>query len=247
MKAAEAPTTPAPTAKRRILMVDDHPLMRAGLALLFNSTPDLEVVAEAGSAAAAVGMVSRIKPDVVVLDLGLPDRNGLEVLKDFHALDPNLPVLVVSMHDEMLYAERTLRAGARGYVMKEAGGDRLLEATRAVLEGRVFVSARVSSELLGNLGRKALSTSSKDLMLDRLSDREFEIFRLLGEGQSTRTIAERLRLSPKTVDAHRANIKSKLNLKDGAALVRQAVRWNELQNGGPAAGSGEIAPLPEVE
>ena len=220
-------------AKQRILLVDDHPLMRSGLSLLLNSTPDLEVVAEAGSAAEAVGVLTKINPDIVVLDLGLPDRNGLEVLKDFQAMNPNLPVLVVSMHDEMLYAERTLRAGARGYVMKEAGGEKLLEAVRAVGEGRVFVSAKVSSELLGNLGRRTAANPNRDLMLDRLSDREFEIFRMLGEGHSTRTIAERLRLSPKTVDAHRANIKSKLSLKDGAALVRQAVRWNELQSGRP--------------
>ena len=222
------------TAKQRILLVDDHPLMRSGLSLLLNSTPDLEVCAEAGSAAEAVGLLTKINPDIVVLDLGLPDRNGLEVLKDFQAMNPNLPVLVVSMHDEMLYAERTLRAGARGYVMKEAGGEKLLEAVRAVSEGRVFVSAKVSSELLGNLGRRTAANPNRDLMLDRLSDREFEIFRMLGEGHSTRTIAERLRLSPKTVDAHRANIKSKLSLKDGAALVRQAVRWNELQSGRPA-------------
>lgn len=219
--------------KRRVLLVDDHPLMRSGLSLLVNSSADLEVCAEAGSAAEAVGMISKVNPDIVVLDLGLPDRNGLEVLKDFQAMNPNLPVLVVSMHDEMLYAERTLRAGARGYVMKEAGGDKLLSAIRSVGEGRVFVSDKVSSELLGNLGRKTTANPNRDLMLDRLSDREFEIFRMLGEGHSTRTIAERLRLSPKTVDAHRANIKSKLSLKDGAALVRQAVRWNELQSGRP--------------
>ena len=215
----------------RVLLVDDHPLMRTGLTLLLNATADLEVCAEAGNAAEAIGLITKLSPDIVVLDLGLPDRNGLEVLKDFQALNPNLPVLVVSMHDEMLYAERTLRAGARGYVMKEAGGEKLLLAIRAVSEGRVFVSERVSSELLGNLGRKTSVNPNRDLMLDRLSDREFEIFRLLGEGHSTRTIAERLRLSPKTVDAHRANIKSKLALKDGAALVRQSVRWNELQNG----------------
>ena len=229
MKPHEAAANRPP--KRRILLVDDHPLMRSGLGLLLNSTPDLEVCAEAGCAAEAVGMLTKVNPDIVMLDLGLPDRNGLDVLKDIQALNPDLPVLVVSMHDEMLYAERTLRAGARGYVMKEAGGEKLLEAVRSVGEGRVFVSDKVSSELLGNLGRRTSANPSRDLMLDRLSDREFEIFRLLGEGHSTRVIAERLRLSPKTVDAHRANIKSKLNLKDGAALVRQAVRWNELQSG----------------
>lgn len=234
MKALE-PAAVARPPKHRILLVDDHPLMRSGLTMLLNSTADLEVCAEAGNAAEAVGMILKINPDIVVLDLGLPDRNGLEVLKDFQVMNPNLPVLVVSMHDEMLYAERTLRAGARGYVMKEAGGEKLLEAIRSVAEGRVFVSAKVSSELLGNLGRKTSANPSRDLMLDRLSDREFEIFRMLGEGHSTRIIAERLRLSPKTVDAHRANIKSKLSLKNGAALVRQAVRWNEMQSGRPAA------------
>jgi DNA-binding NarL/FixJ family response regulator len=216
------------TARKRILLVDDHPVMRTGMRLLFANTPDFEVCNEVGNAAEAVGLVTRAKPDIVVLDLGLPDRNGLEVLKDIQALDPNLPVLIVSMYDEMIYAERTLRAGARGYIMKEAGGDKLLEAVRTVLTGKVWVSERVSSELLGNLGRRP--NPGRELMLDRLSDREFEIFRLLGEGHSTRSIAERLSLSPKTVDAHRANIKTKLNMKDGATLVRQAVRWNESQS-----------------
>ena len=226
---------PARPAKRRILLVDDHPLMLSGLSLLINSAPDLEVCAEARNAAEAISMISKFKPDLVVLDLGLPDRNGIEVLKDFQAVAPTLPVLIVSMHDEMLYAERTLRAGARGYVSKQSGGENLLLAIRSVVQGGVFVSDRVSAELLGNLGRKPGVNANRDLMLDRLSDREFEIFRMLGEGHTTRTIAEQLQLSPKTVDAHRANMKSKLGLKSGPMLVRQAIRWTEMQNGNSAA------------
>ena len=228
------PLTVADTRKLRVLLVDDHPLMLAGLTMLINATSDLVVCADAGNASDAIVMVTAQSPDIVVLDLGLPDRNGLEILKDFQALNADLPVLVVSMHDEMLYAERTLRAGARGYVMKDVCGEKLLSAMRSVAEGRVFVSDRVASELLGNLGRRTPSNPNRDLMLDRLSDREFGIFRLLGEGNSTRSIAERLKLSPKTVDAHRANIKTKLALKNGAALVRQSVRWNELQNSHPS-------------
>lgn len=228
------PLTAADTRKLRVLLVDDHPLMLAGLTMLINATSDLVVCADAGNASDAIVMVTAQSPDIVVLDLGLPDRNGLEILRDFQALNADLPVLVVSMHDEMLYAERTLRAGARGYVMKDVCGEKLLSAMRSVAEGRVFVSDRVASELLGNLGRRSPSNPNRDLMLDRLSDREFGIFRLLGEGHSTRSIAERLNLSPKTVDAHRANIKTKLALKNGAALVRQSVRWNELQNSHPS-------------
>jgi DNA-binding NarL/FixJ family response regulator len=225
------PATTAPVSPKgthyRVLIIDDHPLMRAGIKEFLRAAPELEVCAEVGNAAEAVGILAKVNPDIVVLDLGLPDRNGLEVLKDFQTISPLTPVLVVSMYDEMIYAERTLRAGARGYIMKDAFGDKLLDAVRSIIGGKVWVSERVSSELLGNLGRR--HNPGRELLLDRLSDREFEIFRLLGEGHSTRSIAERLRLSPKTVDAHRANIKTKLALKDGAALVRQAVRWHEAQ------------------
>ncbi len=231
-------TNPVERKRLRVLLIDDHPLMRSGIKELLKTTPDLDVCGEVGKASESLGLLEKLKPDLVLLDLGLPDRSGLEVLKDFQAISPALPVLVVSMYDEMLYAERTLRAGARGYVMKEAGGEKLLAAIRAALEGRVWVSDQVSSELLGNLGRR--NTPGRELQLDRLSDREFEIFRMLGEGLSTRDIAERLNLSPKTVDAHRANIKTKLGMKDGAALVRQAVRWTEAQS------SRNVAVQPEL-
>ncbi len=239
MKENGAQMAGQPEGKRlRVLLIDDHPLMRSGIKELLKTTSDMEVCGEVGKASEAFGLLERLKPDLVILDLGLPDRSGLEVLKDFQAVSPTLPVLVVSMYDEMLYAERTLRAGARGYVMKEAGGEKLLAAMHAALEGRVWVSEQVSSELLGNLGRK--NTPGRELLLDRLSDREFEIFRMLGEGLSTRDIAERLNLSPKTVDAHRANIKTKLGLKDGAALVRQAVRWTEAQTSRAAGAAPEL-------
>lgn len=215
-------------SKKRVLLVDDHPLMRNGLRVMIDETGDLEVCQEGGNAAEAVGLVEKSKPDVIVLDLGLPDRNGLEALKDILAIRPDLPALIVSMYDELVYAERTLRAGAKGYLMKECGPEKILDAIRLVLKGGICVSDQVSAQLLGNLGRRA--TPGRELSLDKLSDREFEVFRMLGEGHNTRTIAERLKLSPKTVDAHKANIKTKLAMQDGAQLMRQAVRWAESQS-----------------
>jgi DNA-binding NarL/FixJ family response regulator len=149
------------------------------------------------------------------------------LLKDLHALHPNLPILVISMHDEMLYAERVLRAGGRGYLMKEAGGAKMIGAIHDVLAGRVSVSEKVSSALLGTLHEpRRRATRSR---LDVLTDREFEVFRLIGEGKGTRTIAEQLQLSPKTVDVHRANIKFKLGLRDLPSLIRSAVCWVETR------------------
>jgi DNA-binding NarL/FixJ family response regulator len=213
------------------MLVDDHPMMRGGMKALIQQTTDLEVCAEADTAAEAVVRVKTETPDILILDLTLPDRNGIELLKEIHGLLPGLPVLAISMHDEMLYAERVLRAGGRGYLMKEAGGARMVDAIRDVLAGRVSVSERVSSALLGTLHeprRRAMRSR-----LDVLTDREFEIFRLIGEGKSTRAIAEQLQLSPKTVDVHRANIKSKLGLGDLPSLIRTAVCWVESKELSP--------------
>lgn len=228
---ATAPATPAakppaPTA-RRVLVIDDHPVLRMGISLLINSSPGWIVCAEAGSGQEGLAKAAETKPDLILLDLTLPDRNGLDLLKDFQEALPNVPVLILSMHDEMLYAERALRGGARGYVMKEAGGAKVIEALNTVVEGRVFVSDRVSSDLLGNLNRRNQSAAKSPL--GSLTDREFEIFRLIGEGKSTRIIAAQLGLSPKTVDVHRANIKEKLTIRDLPALIRQAVCWVEGQ------------------
>ena len=239
-KAAEAlPPTPPPipatangasthgASPRRVLIIDDHPVLRMGITLLINNTPGWSVCAEAGSGTEGLDRARVLKPDLILLDLTLPDRNGLDLLQEFQESLPEVPVLILSMHDEMLYAERALRGGARGYVMKETGGAKVIEALNTVIEGRVFVSDRVSSELLGNLNRR--SQTGPRSPLGTLTDREFEIFRLIGEGKSTRVIAAQLGLSPKTVDVHRANIKEKLAIRDLPTLIRQAVCWVEGQ------------------
>ncbi|MEO5961220.1 MAG: response regulator transcription factor [Opitutaceae bacterium] len=224
---ADAASPAAPPTKKRILLVDDHPFMRAGLAGLIERQPDLAIGGEAGNPADAFRELQKIKPDLVLTDLTMPGRSGLEFVKDLRAHDSNLSILVVSMHDELVHAERALRAGARGYIMKEAGGEALLAAIRQVLRGEVYVSPAMSARILEGLStRKPRGSTSP---IEQLTDREFEIFQLIGQGKSTRDIAEQLHLSPKTVDVHRSHIKEKLELKDATALIRHAVRWVETQ------------------
>jgi len=230
-KSPEAAPTPARTGasvapvRKKILLVDDHPFMRAGLAQLIDKQPDMLVAGEAGDAAAAARELARTPVDLVLTDLTMPGRGGMEFIKDLQATQPALPILVVSMHDEVIYAERALRAGARGYIMKEAGGENLLAAIRQVMGGQVYVSPKMSARILDNLSaRKPRGSNSP---IEKLTDREFEIFQLIGQGKSTRDIATQLNLSPKTVDVHRSHLKEKLELKDVTALVRHAVRWIE--------------------
>lgn len=219
-------STAAPPKK--IMLVDDHPMMRAGLAQFINKQPDLEICCEFGSATEAFEGLPKFNPDLVLTDLTLPDKSGIELIKDLLAVTPGLPILVVSMHDETVYAERVLRAGARGYIMKESGGENLLASIRHVLSGQVYVSARISARILENFsGRKPRGSDSP---IQKLSDREFEIFQLIGQGKGTREIAKQLHLSPKTVEVHRGHLKEKLELKDAVALVHSAVRWVESQN-----------------
>jgi DNA-binding NarL/FixJ family response regulator len=222
-----AKTPPAGNARRSILLVDDHPFMRAGLAQLIDRQPDLRVCGEAGNPAEALQALGKGKPDLVLSDLTMPGRSGLEFIKDLRAMHDNLAILVVSMHDESVFAERALRAGARGYIMKEAGGENLLTAIRQVLRGEVYVSPKMSARILEGLsgGRPRGSNSP----IEKLTDREFEVFQLIGQGKSTRDIAGQLHLSTKTVDVHRGNIKEKLGLTDATALIRHAVRWVETQ------------------
>jgi len=213
------------------MLVDDHPMTRAGLAQLISKQPDLQVFCEAGDAAEAFQGLSKLKPDLILTDITMPGRNGLEFIKDILALYKGLPILVVSMHDELIYAERVLRAGARGYIMKEAGGEKLLVAIRRVLSGQVYVSERMSATLLDALtGHRPRGSGSA---IEKLTDREFEVFQLIGQGKSTRDIAAQLHLSQKTVDVHRGHIKQKLELKDATSLVRHAVRWVESEGGNP--------------
>ena len=226
MKTAPIKPTVIPPRKK-ILLVDDHPFMRAGLAGLIDRQHDLSVCAEAGNPIEAFHALEKQKPDLVLTDLTMPGRSGLEFIKDLHAAEPALAILVVSMHDEVVHAERALRAGARGYIMKEAGGENLLAAIRQVLSGEVYVSPRMSARILGGLsGAKPRGSTSP---IQKLTDREFEIFQLIGQGKSTREIATQLHLSTKTVDVHRSHVKEKLELKDATALIRHAVRWVETQ------------------
>lgn len=213
--------------KKRLLLIDDHPIMRHGLAQLIRAEADLEVCGEAGSAAEGLQMVGKTTPDLLVADLTLPDKHGLEFIKDVQAMYPGTLILVLSMHDESLYAERVLRAGARGYVMKEMAADTLVQAARKVLGGDIYLSPRMSSIMLEMVtGQRKAAPASP---LERLTDRELEVLQLIGKGRATRHIAEQLHLSVRTVDAHRANIKEKLQLPDGPALVRYAVTWMEGQ------------------
>ena len=216
-----------PPNKKRILIVDDHPMMRQGLAQLIGAEPDLAVCGEAENASLALETVSALKPDLVLADISLPGKNGLELIKDFQALQPGLPILVISMHDESLYAERVLRAGGRGYIMKQEGGKKLMLAIRQVLSGKIYVSEKISADILETFSGHRAGTEGSPV--EKLTDREFEVFQAVGQGQGTRDIAEKLHLSIKTVEAHRANIKTKLRLKSAVELVRYAVRWAESQ------------------
>lgn len=214
-------------AKKRILIVDDHPMMRQGLAQLIGAEKDLSVCGEVENAEQALDAIKPLRPDLVLADISLPGKNGLELIKDFQAIQPELRVLVISMHDESLYAERVLCAGGRGYIMKQEGGKKLMEAIRQVLDGKIYVSEKMSADILEIFsGRRAGMESSP---LEKLTDREFEVFQLIGQGKDTRDVAEQLHLSTKTIDVHRTNIKIKLKLKSAAELIRFAVRWAESE------------------
>jgi DNA-binding NarL/FixJ family response regulator len=210
---------------RRILLVDDHPSTRKGLALTLSDEPDLTVAAAVGSAEEALAALVDVEVDLVVTDLSLPGMSGIELVKHVHALRPGLPVLVVSRHDEGVYAERALRAGARGYVSKLEADDVLVGAVRRVLKGGVHVSDDVQARLLGrSVGRDGDPTAGPTAVL---SDRELEVFEATGRGAPTREIAERMHLSVKTVESYRARIKEKLGLGSAAELMQHAVRWVE--------------------
>jgi len=210
-----------------IVLVEDHTLMREGLAQLVNSQPDLKVVGEAADSSAGLDLVLAHQPDLAIVDITLPGRNGLELIKDIRAQIPGQSILVISMHDEALYAERVLKAGAKGYVMKSADRDTFLAAIRKVLDGGFYVSEKMSAEIFASYSG---GTQTVKGSVNRLSDREFEVFELLGQGLGTNDIAQRLGISPKTVEVHRAHIREKLEMPTGAAVVRYAVRWTETRN-----------------
>lgn len=216
---------PKTAKKHRVFLVDDHPIVLAGFTLMLNAQPDIEVCGSASSAEEAVGKIQTAKADLVISDITLPGRSGLDLLKDLMAANSQQSVLMVTMHDEMLYAERAIRAGARGYLMKEAGSEKMLAAIRHVLAGNIYVSDRIQAKILNAMHSPNQRTSASPV--EKLSDREFEVFRLLGEGKTTKEIADQLHLSDKTVAVHRGHIKDKLGIKSATELMHTAVRWVE--------------------
>lgn len=210
-------------ARKAVLVVDDHPLMRQGLALLINQQQDMHVCGEAEEAHAALQAIAQQRPDIVILDISLNGPDGLEVLKSIRASDPDLPVLILSMHDEAIYAERALRARANGYIMKQEATEKVLVAVRRILNGDLYLSDRVSNKMLHQYIDGAPSMIQSRIA--SLSDRELEVFRMIGEGHATREIAEELHLSIKTVETYQAHIKEKLNLRSGRELIQHAIQW----------------------
>ena len=219
----------AQTAKKRtrILIIDDHPVIRKGIAALFDQEPDLEICGEADDEKSAKKAISRSRPDLALLDLSLKGSGDLSLLKDLHIQHPQLPIIVLSMHDETLYAERAIRAGARAYIMKSDASENILQAIRKVLGGEIYLSQRMASLFLEKMAGtgNSFKTSAPGSALSVLSDRELEVFRLFGEGLSTRKTAEQLHLSVKTVETHRSHIKTKLGIETATELARKAVLW----------------------
>lgn len=213
--------------ERLIGLVDDHPLMRKGLRLVIEAEDDLVVCCEAETAEAMLERIGDHPPDVLVVDVSLPGMSGIDLIKHVHALNPDIRVLVVSRHDETLYAERAIRAGARGYLMKMAAGDTVVTAIRRILAGGIYVSAEINERLL--MGMATGQNSFNRSPLEVLSDRELEVFELTGRGFGTRDISERLGLSIKTIESYRARIKTKLNLGSAAELMQHAVQWVESE------------------
>ena len=225
---SESKTASAPLC--RVAIVDDHTLMREGVWMFVDSLEGFVCEWQAGSSKEAIGLVSKVQPDLMLLDITLPDRSGLEVIKDVHAMYPAVKILVLSMHDEKLYALRALKAGAKGYVMKNAPHAVLEAALRRVADGGVVVSPSIAEMVVGAYSAGAKKRADDELRT--LTDREFEVFQRIGEGHGNPEISEALRISSKTVDVHRMNIRVKLGLGDGAALTRWAIRWTESRRHG---------------
>ena len=217
------PEETAQRTRKRILVVDDHPLLRQGLAMLINQQHDMHVCGEAEEAQAAMQAIADKRPDIIILDLSLKGPDGLEVLKSIRALYPDLPVLILSMHDEAIYAERALRARANGYIMKQEATEKVLMALRRIFNGEVYLSDSMSKKMLQQYIGGA--SSVLESRIAALSDRELEVFRRIGEGCATREIADELHLSIKTVETYQAHIKDKLSLRSGRELIQHAVQW----------------------
>lgn len=208
--------------KYRVLLVDDHPLVRRGLAEVIAREADLETCGEAGDVAEGLAAVERTKPNVAVIDLTLRTGHGIELIEKLRTRDPDLKILVSSMHDEMLFAERVLRAGARGYISKQEPPEALVRAIRQVLRGELYLSPRMTSRMLN---RVVGGTQTQDDPVQSFSNRELEVYEMIGQGLTIQQIAARLHLSPKTIETHREKIKQKLNVTNSAELNRRAVQW----------------------
>jgi len=217
-------------SKKRVLVVDDHPIVRQGLALMINREPDLVVCGEAEDAMAAMHVLASARPDFVIVDISLNGPDGIELLKNLRTTHPVLPVLILSMHDESIYAERALRAGANGYIMKQEATEKVLVAVRRILSGEIYVSDRIGNRMLKHYITG--SGSVRNSTIADLSDRELEVFRLIGEGHGTRQIAEELHLSVKTVESYQAHIKEKLSLRSARELMQHAIQWNMNEKAG---------------
>src|SRR2546425_10384265 len=217
-----------PPEAKRIVIVDDHPLFRKGLQEMIDSDGTFAVCGEAGNAAEAMQIIRKLNPDLAIVDLSLPGANGIELIKNIRAEFPRLPILVLSMHDESLYAVRALRAGADGYVMKHEAMANVIQAIREVLNGRPYLSPAMAAQVITRYAHRG-SQSEADAV-ERLSDRELEILELIGKGNEVRQIAKLLHLSPKTVETHRAHIKEKLNLQNARQVTRFAVQWVGTRN-----------------
>jgi DNA-binding NarL/FixJ family response regulator len=221
MVSLQHPTT---TTKTRIMIVEDHVVVQEGLKILIEDEADLAVVGCAESIGDALRLLPQLKPDVVIVDISLGEENGLDLIKQLHDDSPELPVLALSMHDESLYAERALRAGAKGYIMKKEAMKNVLLAIRQVLSGEIYVSSPMALRMAHKLvDRQSAKNGS---VLEKLSDREFEVFNLIAQGIGPTEIANRLSVSVKTIETHRERIKQKLALKSGSALTRFAVKWS---------------------
>lgn len=227
MAAAPMPIGEMSTLRKakEILVVDDHPIVRQGIRSLLAEEPDLAITAEAESAPVALQTLRETKVDAAIIDITLKGTDGLELTKSIRSEFPALPILIMSMHHESLYAERALRSGANGYIMKQEVADNVVTALRSVLSGRVYVSENIRETMLGRLASQTMD--SEQSPIDRLSDRELEVFRMIGQGMGTREVATQLNLSIKTIETYRAHLKEKLNIRNAIELVRQAVQLVE--------------------